>query len=225
MTAIVGLVTSLTALWVTLADRRRAIAKERREEAAAERRATAGEAAERARSARRAVWEEMAQAMPVQLRLISRPAGDDPASAPETWLVAVANRGPLPVTDVQVIHASGTAMPNGSEPFDLQGDSTEEVAVPNSGERPRLADITMVFTDAAGRRWQRRLTGGLCLGTLQDDGTCQWDEPRFPETATPPSGISAGATALSRSSGGCLALLVPLLVLTALGYLIYILLR
>jgi hypothetical protein len=219
MTAIAGLLTSLTALWITLADRRRVIAKERREEAAADRRAAADEAAELARSISRTVSEEMAQARPVQLRLTGRPTANDPSSAPEAWLVTVTNRGPLPVTDVQVVHTVGRTMPYCSESFDLQGESTHEVELPNSVERPRLTEVTTVFTDAAGRRWQRHLTGGLCLGTLQDDGTYHWDQPRFPETAI----VASPPARLHRRMR--LVLLVALLVLTAVSCLLYILLR
>lgn len=107
MTAIVGVLTSLTALWITLADRRRVIAKERREEAEADRRASADQLDEMARVLRHAMSEEVAQAKTVQIRLIDRLTADDPGSAPEAWLVSVANRGPLPVTDVQVVHTLG----------------------------------------------------------------------------------------------------------------------
>ncbi|MGX1950985.1 hypothetical protein [Streptomyces sp. CB02115] len=219
MTAIVGLLASLTALWITVADRRRVIAKERRQEAEEDRRHSAEEAAEMARLLSLARSEEVAQARTVQIRLTGRPTADDPGGAPETWLVSVANRGPLPVTDVQVIQASGPAMLHCSEPFDLQDECTHEVELCASGERPRLAEVTTEFTDAAGRRWQRHLTGGLRLGTLQDDGTYQWDEPRFPEIS--------GSIVLGAVTSGTkrLALLVPWLVLTAVGCLLYILLH
>ncbi|MFI8917346.1 hypothetical protein ACIGW4_37880 [Streptomyces sp. NPDC053513] len=220
-TAVVGILTSLTALWITLADRRRVIAKEQREEAELARRAATDELAKMELELRRALSEEVAQARTVQIRLSDRPTADDPGTAPEPWVVSVANRGPLPVTDVQVVYTSSPAMPHCSESFDLQDECTHEVELPTSGERPRLAEITAVFTDAAGRRWQRHLTGGLCLGTLQDDGTYQWDEPRFPEIEA--SSISLGPVTLPRRAR--LALLVPLLVLTAVGCLLYILLR
>lgn len=222
MTALVGLLTSLTAIWITVADRRRVIAKERREEAEADRRAAADEAAELARSVSRTMSEEMAQARPLQLRLTGRPTANDPGSAPEAWLITVANRGPLPVTDVQVVHTVGRAMPYCSESFDLQGESTHEVELPNSEERPRLAEVTTVFTDAGGRRWQRHLTGGLCLGTLQADGTYRWDQPRFPETVIAARTIPLGPLMMRRRARVTMA--VPLLVLTAIGCLLYILL-
>ncbi|MER5762013.1 hypothetical protein [Streptomyces sp. NPDC002082] len=224
MTAVIGLLTSVTAIWITLADRRRVIAKERREEAAADRRAAAAEAAELAQSVSRTRSEEMAQARAVQLRLLELSA-DEPGSTPDAWLVTVANRGPLPVMDVQVVRTVGPAMPYCSEPFDLQGESTHEVELPSTGERPRLAEVTAVFTDPAGRRWQRQLTGGLCLGVLQDDGTYQWDQPRFPETVIVGRGIQLGPVGLPERMHVVPLLVVPLLALTAVGCLLYILLR
>ncbi|MFF5638162.1 hypothetical protein [Streptomyces sp. NPDC012825] len=222
MTAIVGLLASMSALWITLADRRRAIAKERREEAEAGRRAAAEEAAELAQSARLVAQEEMSQAKSVQLRLTSRSPAEDLGNAPKVWLVTVANRGPLPITNTQVVHTVGPAMPYHSDSFDLQGESTHEVELPGTGEQPRLAEVTTVFTDAAGRRWQRHLTGGLCLGTLEGDGTYQWDEPRFPETMVFPSYPPTPAVSRRRVYP---ALVVPLLVLVAIGCLLSILLR
>ncbi|MGA4837325.1 hypothetical protein [Streptomyces sp. G45] len=222
MTAIVGLLTSLTALWITVADRRRVIAKERREKAEADRQRSADEAAEMARSLSRARSEEVAQARTVQIRLTRRPTADDTDSAPGPWLVSVANRGPLPVTDVQVVHTVGSAVLHCSQPFDLQGECTHEVELPTSGEQPRLAEITTLFTDASGRRWQRNLTGGLCLGTLQDDGTYRWGPPRLPEIT---GSIVLGPLPLYTRWRVRLALLVPLLVLTAVCCLLYILLR
>ncbi|MGO4636097.1 hypothetical protein AB4225_35040 [Streptomyces sp. 2RAF24] len=123
---------------------------------------------------------------------------------------------------MQVIHTFGTVIRHCSESFDVQDECTHEVELPTLGERPRLAEVATVFTDAAGRRWQRYLTGGLCLGTLQGDGTYQWDEPRFPEIT---SSIAVGHMRLPRKRRLHLALLVPLLVLTAVGCLLYILPR
>ncbi|MFI1176840.1 hypothetical protein [Streptomyces melanogenes] len=225
MTAIAGLLTSLSALWITLADRRRTIAKERREEADADRRAADDEAAALAQSVSRALREEMAQAVPVKPRLINRPTGDDAASRRELWLITVSNCGPLPVTDVQVIHTLPPVTQDVSELFDLQSHSIHEVELPHAHQRPRLAEVAVMFTDAAGRRWKRHLTGGLRLGALQDDGTYLWDEPRFPE-AVSRSQISLGPLTLpSRKGKAVLMLSMPLLALITLGWLLYIVLH
>ncbi|MER5352960.1 hypothetical protein ABT093_21840 [Kitasatospora sp. NPDC002551] len=110
------------------------------------------------------------------------------------------------------------------EPFDLQAHSTRNIQLPAEGTPPRLAELAVEFTDAAGRRWQRRLTGGLHLGTLQSDGTHQWDAPRFPTFPTDAPG-GGGSLAASASSGGSSCFLPVLLALVAVGSLLYVLLR
>ncbi len=229
MTAIVGALSSLTALWIGLADRRRTVAKEKRDEAETARRAAAEEAAEQQRQQASAAREEMAQAAPVHARLTRRLAGADPATAPETWLVRVSNDTSLPITDVQVIHTGG-ATSSASEPFDLQGLSKQGVELFVAGAPPRLAELAIEFTDAAGSRWQRRLTGGLHLGTVQDDGTYQWDAPRFPDlvpapapASVPPVPFGLGGMPSARESSR--RLLQAVLVLIAVGCLLYLLRR
>ncbi|MFI9429219.1 hypothetical protein ACIG54_37520, partial [Streptomyces achromogenes] len=96
-----------------------------------------------------------------------------------------------------------------------------------------LAELAVEFTDAAGRRWQRRLTGGLHLGILQDDGTYQWDDPRFPTPAAlselpmaPPRPSQPARKPLRRPLGRRGIPLFALLVLiTSSGYLLHLLLR
>ncbi|MER6365597.1 hypothetical protein [Kitasatospora sp. NPDC001527] len=105
------------------------------------------------------------------------------------------------------------------EPFDLQAHSTRNIQLPAEGTPSRLAELAVEFTDAA-----RRLTGGLHLGTLQSDGTHQWDAPRFPTFPTDAPG-GGGSLAASASSGGSSCFLPVLLTLVAVGYLLYVLLR
>ncbi|MGW5295844.1 hypothetical protein [Streptomyces bacillaris] len=251
VTAIVGLVTSLTALWITIADRRRAIRRERREEAEAVRLARADEASELEREAERAMKKEMEQAAPMRLRLFRKPAPDSPWDASrETWHLKIDNRGFYPVTDVQLVYDPGSPAARFSESFDLQGGVERNLALelPSSERPPRLTALAVVFTDAAGRRWQRHLTGGLHLGTLKDDGSYEWDQPRFPGEPTepapsqppttydlapapPPSWSSIRNTrgqlyqflGRLRTAGGPAR--IPVLVLTAVSCLLYIALR
>ncbi|MEU3957429.1 hypothetical protein AB0F45_34910, partial [Streptomyces achromogenes] len=149
ITATVGVISSLTALWFSLADRRRTIAQERRDEAEAARRAAAEKAAEQQKPQASAAREEMALAAPVHARVTETLAGPDPATAPATWLVRVFNDAPLPITDVRVIHTRG-ATSSAPEPFDLQSGSKRNIELPAAETAPRLAELAVEFTDAAG---------------------------------------------------------------------------
>ncbi|MFG2934211.1 hypothetical protein [Streptomyces achromogenes] len=144
ITAIVGVISSLTALWFSLADRRRTIAKERRDEAEAARRAAAEKAAERQKPQASAAREEMALAAPVHARVTETLAGPDPATAPATWLVRVFNDAPLPLTDVRVIHTRG-ATSSAPEFFDLQSGSKRNIELPAAETAPRLGLVRPIM--------------------------------------------------------------------------------
>ncbi|MER5641066.1 hypothetical protein ABT095_29455 [Kitasatospora sp. NPDC002227] len=169
ITAAVGVLSSLSALWLSIADRRSRVRKDRLEES--ERACLSGR--QEARDRERA---ETALAGAVDARLMSRSPGGAAG-----WLVAVANDGALAITDV-LVRYSGAAM---ADPFDLQAGSRGKVEVTTAAAPPRLAELAVEFTDAGGRRWQRRLAGGLHLATLSAAGEYEWGPARLPVAPEP----------------------------------------
>ncbi|MEY9849108.1 hypothetical protein ABH940_006212 [Streptacidiphilus sp. BW17] len=196
ITALVGILSTVSALWISVSDHRqraaeaheaargreRAEAERRKAERDAERRrleAAATEAESRrlreqvdaARERERAEAELLWQLNKLVIRLRSAPpragAGAGAGAGSVTgWSVVVRNPSGLPILDVQGFWR-GVAL---AEPVDVQGGSEIDIAGPHTDGAPRLSDLSVHLTDAQHHRWRQDLDGQAWSGTRGDDG-------------------------------------------------------
>jgi hypothetical protein len=193
ITGIVGIISTLSALWITVSDRRHRAA-ERREEA------ESAAALKLAASQVKALEAEFWQVRQIKFTL-EEPASPKRRNAePGPWQVLVVNRSNLPVTDVRVLRGDeevGAAV-------DVQAGAESRVVVSKAREQVRLADFSVQLRDARRQDWRCNLAGGIAKGEVGEDGyTLTWGPARLIW------GEPAGADYTQLPEGGEMHILLP----------------